>query len=44
MDDDVWEDDDNEQTSRNVTSNSFHKDLEKLQEIHSNVLDPGRRR
>ena len=38
MDDDVWEDDDNEETSQNISSKAFHRDLEKLQEIHSNVV------
>jgi hypothetical protein len=46
--DDVWDDDDNGNDNDNKipravdtsTSQPFHKDLEKLEEIHSNVTPP----
>jgi hypothetical protein len=36
--DDVWDDEEDSGIATNSTEKAFQKDLEKLEEIHSNVL------
>jgi hypothetical protein len=38
MDDDVWDDEEESSIAANSAEKAFRKDLEKLEEIHSNVL------
>lgn len=37
MDDDVWEDDENLSYPSDSTNNTFSKDLDKLEDIHTKV-------